>query len=227
MFFPRRATQAEYFDSPDRPRSEVIEGYASLASVNRLFVFAEPFQRLLPKFLGPDNCRCLSILDVGAGDGSLGQILSRWAQGRGWNWDFTNLDINPAALQMNPGGRNVTGSALELPFADNQFDLVIASQVTHHFSDDEVVKHLRECWRVARRAVYLTDLHRNPLLYGVIRLLFLVRRFPRHFQEDGLLSVKRGFQLREMKALVQQAGIPGAEVQLYYCSRLIIQARKH
>src|SRR5581483_2470952 len=108
MFFRRRATQAEYFDAHDRAEGEVAEFYASLARANRFFLFADPFQRLLPKFLGTDNCRSLSLLDLGGGDGSLASLLTEWAATkRGWDWRFTNLDINPAALRVSKCPRNV------------------------------------------------------------------------------------------------------------------------
>src|SRR5882762_3529981 len=105
MFLRHRATQAEYFDSPDRAEAEVAESYASLARANRIFFFAEPFQRLLPKFIGPENCRSLSILDLGGGDGSLAALLTDWAAARhGWQWRFTNLDVNLPALRASRCG---------------------------------------------------------------------------------------------------------------------------
>jgi SAM-dependent methyltransferase len=227
MFFRSRATQAEYFDAPGRPEAEIAEGYRSLAWVNRLCIFAEPFQRLLPKRVGRENCRSLSILDLGAGDGSLGILLTNWAKTkRNWDWRFTNLDVSLPALRLNPGGRNVGGSALALPFRDASFDVVIASQMTHHFSDQDVVPHLREAWRVARRGVFLSDLHRGLALFSFLWLLFRVRRFPKHFQSDGLLSVKRGFRVGELQALANQAEIPGASTWLYYGTRVILEAKK-
>src|ERR1043166_9461560 len=100
MFLSRRATQAEYFDAPDRADSEIAELYSALAKANRLFASADPFQRLLPKFLGREHFAALSFLDLGGGDGSLAAALTRWARERhGWNWRFTNLDLNPAALR--------------------------------------------------------------------------------------------------------------------------------
>src|SRR5262245_32893542 len=116
MFLSRRATQAEYFDVPGRPQSEIVESYTQLAWFNRLFVFADPFRRLLPKFFRPESCRTLSFLDLGAGDGSLGAQLTRSAADRGWNWRFTNLDVNLSALRLGQGGCNVAGSVLALPF---------------------------------------------------------------------------------------------------------------
>lgn len=227
MFFRRRATQAEYFDELDRPRAEMVEAYAALANVNRWFWFAEPFQRLLPKYFGPEHCASLSILDLGAGDGLLGNLLTNWAkQKRGWNWRFTNLDFNITALSLNKDGENVAGSVLALPFRDASFDLVIASQMTHHLSDSEVVQHLREAWRVTRRGIYFSDLHRGPVLYGLLWVMFCVRRFPKHFRADGLLSVKRGFRIGELQSMTRQAEIPEAQVWLHGGTRVILQARR-
>jgi hypothetical protein len=227
MFLSRRATQAEYFDAPGRSTSEIREMYESLAWVNRLFVFAEPFQRLMPKLIGHENCQTLSLLDLGAGDGSLGATLTQWASARrNWNWCFTNLDCNLPGLRLSRTGNNVVGSVLALPFCDASFDVVIASQMTHHLSDEEVVLHLREAWRVARRGIFFTDLHRGPVLYSLLWILFHLCRFPRHFQGDGLLSVERGFRVGELRELVQRAGIPGARLWLYYGTRVILEARK-
>ena len=101
MFLKRRALQAEYFDSPARTPAEVARGYAMLNHMNRLFLLTEPYRRYLPKLLGPERCRSLDFLDLGAGDGWLGQQLSRWAASRGWSWRFTNLDLNPYASNSN------------------------------------------------------------------------------------------------------------------------------
>lgn len=226
MFFGSRATQAEYFDAPGRPADEIAEGYRSLGWVNRLFVFAEPFQRFLPKLLGKQNCQSLSILDLGAGDGSLGNLLTAWAAKRKWDWRVTNLDTNLEALRLNPDARNIASSALALPFQDNSFDVVIASQMTHHLSDTEVVAHMREAWRVARRAVQLSDLHRGPMLFTLLWITFRFRPFPKHFQEDGLLSVRRGFRVGELRDFARQAGLPRPRVWLYYGTRVILQAKK-
>ncbi len=227
MFLRRRATQAEYLDAPGRSAAEIAADYRQLARVNRVFALTDPFQRVLVRWLGHDCCRSLSILDLGAGDGSLGRALTQWAAQRDWDWRVTNLDQNPLALQLNPDGRNVVGSALALPFAVNSFDVVIASQMTHHLgSEDEVVQHFREAWRVTRDAVFLNDLHRNPFLLGVVWVVIHCARLSPEMRSDGLMSVRRGWRLNEWRSLARKAGIPGAQVWLYYGSRIMLQARK-
>ena len=227
MFLRERSTQAESFDAPDRTAAEVAESYGHLARLNRFFFFSHPFVLVLPRLLGHERCQKLSLLDVGAGDGLLGITLSRWAARRGWDWQVTNLDNNPLALQLNPGGRNVTGSALRLPFPDDHFDAVIASQMTHHLTlEQDISTHFREVWRVARHGVLLSDLHRNRALYFLVSVGMRLLGLPATLRQDGLISVRRGFRVPEWKARANEAGIPSAKVWLYLGTRIIFEARK-
>jgi SAM-dependent methyltransferase len=226
MFLKRRALQAEYFDSPARTPQEVARGYVMLNHMNRLFLLTEPFRRYLPKFLGTDRCRSLDFLDLGAGDGWLGHELSRWAARRGWSWRFTNLELNPLAANGH-SGRFIAGSALSLPFRDNSFDIVIASQMAHHLNtDDEVARHFREAWRVTRDTLFLNDLHRNAALYVIVWFLLQLHPFPKHFRTDGTLSVLRSWRVREWRSFAARAGIPKSRIWLYYGSRVMLLARK-
>jgi 2-polyprenyl-3-methyl-5-hydroxy-6-metoxy-1,4-benzoquinol methylase len=227
MFFKHRALQAEYFDSFDRPAAEVADGYAMLGRVNRFFSFASPFQTFLPKALGEKRCRSLSLLDLGAGDGSLGVELTSWAAARGWDWRVTNLDPNIQAMRVNPQAKWVAASALELPFRDRAFDVVIASQMTHHLmSDDEACRHFHEAWRVTGQMLFLNDLHRNFVLYGILWVLLRLYGFPEHFRSDGLLSVQRSWRVHEWRALAARAEIPDARVWLYGGARLMLLANR-
>jgi hypothetical protein len=51
-------------------------------------------------------------------------------------------------------------------------------------------------------------------------------RICRPVREDALVSVKRGFRLRELRALAGRAQLTNAKVWLYYASRTVLQARK-
>jgi len=226
MFFRERSAQAEYFDQPSLSEAERAEAFRELDGINRLFKFSHPFVSRLPTWLGDKRCEKLEILDVGAGTGLLGKRLSSWARRRGWDWGFTDLDAHP--VQLNPGdtAKTVTGSALELPFADGSFDLVVASQMTHHLTDEQVVRHWREAWRVTRDAMFICDLHRNAGLYAMLWLSLRLMRVSRTLREDALISVKRGFLRCEWLEMSARAEIPDAKVGLYYGTRIVLQARK-
>ena len=226
MFFRERSMQAEYFDAPERPAAERAAAFRELDRINQFFRFHHPFSSRLPSWLGKERCASLDILDVGAGTGLLGRVLSEWAARRGWDWRFTNLDLNPIRWQPGDGAKTVTGSALELPFPDGSFDLVVASQMTHHLTDREVVQHWREAWRVTSNAIFICDLHRNAGFYGFLWPALCLLRTGPMLRNDGMISVKRGFRQREWRDLAAQAEIPEPRIWLYYGTRIVLQARR-
>lgn len=227
MFLRVRTTQAEYFDAPERTHDELRDSYRWLGRVNRITRFDRPFRVWLPRLLGEEGCGRLSVLDLGAGDGSLGRTLEAWAAGRGWSWTFTNVDLNPLLDDLNPGGRNVRASVLELPFPDSAFDVVIGTTMTHHLPDDTAVeRHFREAHRVARHAVLLCDMQRSPLLLAGIWALLTAMGAPREFKSDGLVSVRRGWRAEEWRRIASRLDVPGIRVWEEHGSRVLLSIRK-
>jgi ubiquinone/menaquinone biosynthesis C-methylase UbiE len=224
----KRATEPEHFDDPARTPEEVADAYRQLERVNRLFFMHDPYTRVMAKWLGHQNCQRLSILDVGAGDGWLGNAMEKWARKHcGWDWHVTHLETNRVALKLNRSPRNVIGSALALPFVANSFDVVIASQMTHHLeSDEDVIRHFREAYRVARRGVFITDMQRTRFLYTLLWLTLRLLRLRPEMRKDGLLSVRRSFRRHELEGLAAQAGLTGATVHSYHGVRVIVAAKK-
>jgi ubiquinone/menaquinone biosynthesis C-methylase UbiE len=136
------------------------------------------------------------------------------------------VDISATALGFNPKGSNVAGSAVALPCKNCSFDVVIASQMTHHFTDDRVIQLFREASRVASRLVLVSDLHRNLLLYSTLWLLLLLRSYPASFRSDALLSVCRGWRVEELRKLAMESGLRNAQVRLSFGARVILAFRK-
>jgi ubiquinone/menaquinone biosynthesis C-methylase UbiE len=227
MLLERRATEPEKFDLPGRSLAMVQEDYQQLARVNRLFRFAEPFQRLIPATVGEAQCRSLSVLDLGAGDCSMGETLEGWARSKQWEWEVTHLDLNPLALSLNDNPRRVVGSALALPFRDDSFDVVIAAQMTHHLEVPKgVVSHFREAYRVARKMVVIYDLHRTLPMYLLVLGTLICMRAPKDFRHDGLLSVKKGWRPPEWLAMARDAGIAKPVVSVDRVARVVLLAVK-
>jgi ubiquinone/menaquinone biosynthesis C-methylase UbiE len=112
-----------------------------------------------------------------------------------------------------------------LPFPDAAVDYVMSSLTLHHFDDDGAVSLLREMGRVARRGIFVIDLHRNPtayFFYTTLGHLFLHNRLIR---EDGALSILRSFTPDELAKLGQQAGLRNVAVEKHFPSRLVLIAR--
>jgi len=100
-------------------------------------------------------------LEVGCGEGVIAARLhDRWGQ-------VTALDLPDAGLRADwrgvDGPRFLHANALELPFADDRFDVVVAAEVLEHLPDPD--KGLREMARVGRRHLVLS-VPREPIFRG-------------------------------------------------------------
>jgi hypothetical protein len=226
MFLRQRATQAEYCDRDDLSPTEVRQTCRQLARFNELVRVSDAFQRGLADWLGRERVGRLSILDLGAADGSLGDAITEWARRQGWDWRVTSADRNPLALALGAGNRRVAADVCALPFADGSFDVVLGSQMTHHLTDAEAVEHFREAWRVTGDALFLADTHRNSAALAVLWGVLALMRVTPEFRADGLQSVRRGWRVGEWESLARQAGIPVERVWMAYGSRVMLQARK-
>jgi ubiquinone/menaquinone biosynthesis C-methylase UbiE len=100
-----------------------------------------------------------SFLDAGCGEG----FVARRVLGAMPDVSLTGCDLSDGALTIargvNPGAEFLVGSVLELPFADNAFDVVGCFEVLEHLPNDLPRQALAEFARVARRAVILSVPH--------------------------------------------------------------------
>src|SRR5262249_50698278 len=101
-----------------------------------------------------------SLLDVGAASGDMGKrVRHLYPKAR-----VTSLDRITFHLAAAPEPR-VAGDAFALPFRAKSFDYVFSSLFLYHFTNTEIVRLLAEFRRVARKAVLVIDLDRNPIAY--------------------------------------------------------------
>jgi SAM-dependent methyltransferase len=111
---------------------------------------------------------------------------------------ITALGLDDAGFleELYSGVRFVRGNGLTLPFADESFDVVHSSAVLEHVGHlDRQARLVRECARVARRAVFMTtpnrwfpvEFHTSlPLLHWLPKASFraIIRRLGLEFFAD-------------------------------------------
>ncbi len=227
--FKKRSSELEHLDKGDYTPEEYEGCLAELRRVNRLLGDARALKRSLLAEVEREGLKSFSVLDVGAGSGELLRTVALWAREHEREALLVGLELNArsaAAIREESAAfsciRALRGDALHLPFAGGRFDYAICSLFTHHFKDEQVVHILNELGRVARRKVFVIDLHRHPLayfLYTTVGRLFLHNRLIR---EDGALSILRGFRPRELDELCQQTRLAGCSVERRFPFRLVL-----
>jgi ubiquinone/menaquinone biosynthesis C-methylase UbiE len=230
--FKRRSYELEYLDTGDYTAAEYEGCIGELQFVNRWMGDAHSLKSTLFREIERENLQRFSMLDVGAGSGELLRVSASWARETGRTISAVGLELNERSASSIleesrdfPQIASVRGDALRLPFAEAQFDYVISSLFTHHFVEQQIVQILREMNRVARRRIFVIDLHRHPMayfLYTTLGKLVLKNRLIRH---DGALSILRSFKAEELLALAKQAGLRRVGVTRHFPYRLVLNAR--
>jgi ubiquinone/menaquinone biosynthesis C-methylase UbiE len=233
MFFPTRSYELEHLDKGDYTPDEYEGCLVELRLINEWLGDASALRRSLFPEIARAGLNSFSLLDVGAGSGYLLRVAARAARAKSLTARLTGLELDARATHAIieesrefPEISAVRGDATRLPFADDSFDYVSCSLFTHHFKDDGVISVLGEMARVARRRVFVIDLHRHALayfLYTTVGKIFLRNRLIR---EDGALSIRRSFRPNELRALALRAGLKEIEVRRRFPFRLVLSGCK-
>ena len=229
--FKRRSYELEDIDTGNYTPEEYEHCISEMQLVNRWMGDAHAFKQTLLRDVEEKKLKQFSVLDVGAGSGELLRVAAGWARSTGRRFNGVGLELNERSAQAIledstdfPEITSVRGNALQLPFADNEFDYVMCSLFTHHFVDERVVDILREMSRVAHRRIFVIDLHRDPVpyfFYTTVGKLVLKNRLIRH---DGALSILRSFKADEFVRLGKAAGLRDLWVEHHFPARLVLSA---
>jgi SAM-dependent methyltransferase len=205
----RRRRGVEYLDDPACDPGVRARSIRDVARTNRLFggtrAAIAALEDALPGLR--DRAGRATLLDVGTGLGDIPAGMREAATRRNVPLTTIGLDAVPSLAASSRGrvDHAVCGDALALPVADRSVDVVLCSQLLHHFEHGEGIRLLRELDRVARVRVIVSDLRRSAVAAAGLWLVSFPMRFHRVSRHDGFVSVMRGFTSGELAELVHQA----------------------
>ena len=147
------------------------------------------------------------MLDIGTGMGDIPVAAKKLADSLGVKLRTIGIDTSPPLIALQRGSMDgvVRGDALALPFSDRSVDVVLASQVLHHFQADAAITLVREMNRVARTRVVISDLRRSRIAAAGLWLGSFPLGFHPISRHDGVVSVMRGFVPAELADIVEAA----------------------
>jgi len=137
-----------------------------------------------------------TVLDVGAGTGSIARLLPPGAS-------YWALDNDPAKLERLaakvPHARRMQCSALDIDLPDKAVDWTVCVALAHHLADDELPLLFGELARVTRdHLVFLDPLWTGG--HGIARLLWHLDRGSHPRRADDLLGeLRRRFAVERVE----------------------------
>ncbi|WP_156957781.1 class I SAM-dependent methyltransferase [Paracidovorax oryzae] len=142
----------------------------------------------------PDDVH--TILDAGCGNGAVTNDIAK-------SWSVVGCDISETALK-NVAAPAVVADLCNLPFADDSFDLVLASDVIEHLPDEIYKQALMEISRVAAKYVLIAVPYREVLEAAYVSCPSCGQRYHAHLHQrvyeeaslHGLMGTR--FQIEKM-----------------------------
>ena len=148
---------------------------------------------------------------MGCGGGEFTiRLAERYAEAKIEGIDISDEAIEIARENLKKAPKRIPHvhfSTSYLHEVSESFDVVMATLVTHHLSDQELLSFLKEASQKAKRAVILNDLHRHflaSLSFNLITPILFPNRLVKH---DGSLSIKRAFTRQDWWRYLEAAGI--------------------
>jgi SAM-dependent methyltransferase len=158
---------------------------------------------------GGGSAAALTLLDIGCGAGDLAARAVRWGRRRGVTLIPIGLERHRAGgrLTYDRGIPSVIGCAGELPLREKSVDIIVASQLLHHFSERAIVAFCQAADRVARRGVVIADLRRSFWARAAFQVGARLIALDTVTRVDGLTSIRRGFTRAELTSLLAAGGV--------------------
>lgn len=206
MLALRRRRGVEILDDADIDPATMIRSMQDVERANKIFGGADAAMHEITGALA-SLPKCATLLDVGTGTADIPARAKAFARQRGTTLKTIGFDVSAALLEhfRDRSDSVVVGDALKLPFDDSSVDIVICSQVLHHFRERDARTLVTEMNRVARACVVISDLRRSVVAAGGLWLASFLLNFHPVSRHDGVVSVMRGFTPDELAGIVMSA----------------------
>ena len=232
-----RVDETEWLDRGQGSAADVAANLDEMWRLNRWLGGLSALTRhLYPRLRAASASGPSSVLDLGTGSAQVPLAIARWARDHhravnvyGVDWAARNLDAARRRTRGDPQVGLLLADTQRLPLAEHSVDYVISSLFLHHFQPEPAVELLHAAFRVARRALIMTDLVRGRLpwlAFTLVQPVLARHPFTRH---DGRLSIRRAYTPAELRGLAASAGLPAARVYTHWPWRmtLVVEREAH
>jgi 2-polyprenyl-3-methyl-5-hydroxy-6-metoxy-1,4-benzoquinol methylase len=204
--FANRRIEPELLD-----HASVEDARANLAQIVRLnqhFGGHSVLRKLLAQAVNGNPA--FTMLDIGAASGDTARLVNQIYPAA----TVTSVDLNPTNLADAPHPK-LLADAFQLPFKPASFDYVFCSLFLHHFEDRQVSNLMAGFYRLARRALVISDLERHILPYLFFPATKPFFGWTPMTMHDGMCSIRAAFRAGELGQLARNAGLVNPQVEIH------------
>jgi len=208
--YDARSTSLEFLDRPDCDPALSAESYRFMEMINSYFGGIRVVQQFLKAETALRNGAPLRILDIGSGSCDIPLSVLHWARKNCISLNYTCLEtsgcaIDAARANIDRAGTPPLRLLQEDAFThqpDEPYDCAVASMCFHHFSDPQILTLIERLRGFVHNSVLINDLLRSELAALAVRLLLVNRSAG--VRHDTLLSIQRGFKVKELHTLLRK-----------------------
>jgi len=223
--FRQRNYQKELIDADDIPFADIAQNLKELNFINTwLGGHAITIEGVKQLFL-PNKKQ--TICEIGCGGGDNLYAIYRWCKKKNIQADFIGIDMKAECIEFAKQQypdlpcQWVCSDYQKVEFKEKPA-IIFSSLFCHHFTDKQLTQMFFWLKQNSKSGFFINDLQRHWLAYYLIK--WLSKFFSRSYllKNDAPLSVSRGFTRKEIKSLLNEAGIKSYSLKWKWAFRWLI-----
>jgi 2-polyprenyl-3-methyl-5-hydroxy-6-metoxy-1,4-benzoquinol methylase len=213
--FSYRISLPELMDDHKLGRQDLYVTLRHFFLINRLFSRTTSlFRRFIFQDIKRRGLKSVTIMDIGAGGGDFARYCVKFFKKQEITAKIICLDNDPRIVSYletsckdYPSLKIISGSALDLVGIKDNIDYCISNNVLHHFEDSTVPEFIIAMYDKAQYGILINDLARTAFTYIGFKVFAGIFFRTGLTLKDGLLSIRKGFTVDEIRSHVQSAGL--------------------
>ena len=226
--FRQRASEMEDMDDFSVQGEALVGALRYLAFVNRFLgghlIILQSLKQAYKRLAWTKLSSGAHLVDLGCGGGDTLLQVAKWSEKQNLNLKLTGIDANPHILafarkntQMHPEINYIEGDFLSKAFDWSPYQVVLCSLILHHFEEDKIIALLQQIPKGT--LVIINDLQRHWLAYYLFQVLCFFSFAPPMAKKDGAISIRKGFQRKELETLLKRCNVSRYELSWRWAFR--------
>jgi SAM-dependent methyltransferase len=169
---------------------------------------SDPYARLVRRLYDASTITKIKLLEVGCGSGFLTYSLILFRKEK--RFDSVLLDYSGAALELSRQNsaavksdiKFVGANALQMPFSDNEFDVVFNEGLNEHFDGNDRQKIFDEMARVCRTGGQVIVTVPNA-----VNMFYRIEKWILERRNSWPFGYEKGYTIFELRRKMKKAGL--------------------